>query len=134
MSIFLTLLVGPPPLSLSICMCGKMVLLSKHTVYLTACLSELGSSNHVFPIMDLHVYTQLEIDKKSTLRYDKDRYQALTNQLNAEQFWLFLVTKVDDVIRQFTPTSKPSKDRRKKLWMNRETLTIPKRKCKIWKQ
>jgi len=40
----------------------------------------------------------------------------------------------EDAIHQFIPTSKLSKERRKKLWMNREALAMHRKKRKAWKQ
>ena len=66
------------------------------------------------------------MDKKPRLRYHKGRYKEMTIRLAAQNWAELDQTNVEeifeDAIHQFIPTSKPSKDRRKKLWMNRQAL------------
>ena len=47
----------------------------------------LGISDHLCLLVDIHVYTQTEIDKKPRLRYHKGRYKELTIHLVAAQNW-----------------------------------------------
>ncbi|KAK2162970.1 hypothetical protein LSH36_88g00014 [Paralvinella palmiformis] len=103
----------------------------------------LGISYHLCPLMGIYVYTPTVMDKKPKQRYHKGKYKEMTVHL-AAQNWaepnecigilIIFMNIFEDAIDWFIPTSKPPKERRKKLWVNREALAMQKKKHTAWKQ
>ena len=78
-------------------------------------------------------YATTKADKEMINHLEAQNWSVL-DQMNVEESWSFFVTIFEAAIHQFIPTSMPSKDKRKKLWMNRDALAMHKRKRKAWKQ
>ena len=57
---------------------------------------------------------------------------SLMNNLSVQEAWTFFYTTYEKAMEQFIPKSVPTKDRRKKLWMNRTALSLHKKNRQAW--
>ena len=53
---------------------------------------------------------------------------SLMDNLSVQEAWTFIYTTYEKAVEQFIPKSVPTKDRRKRLWMNRTALSLRKKK------
>jgi len=86
-------------------------------------------------LFNVHVYTPSTGQAQPKFRYHKGKSDNMNGDLNEvdwslmdnmllQEAWLFFYTTYEKAKDQFIRKSVPTKDRRKRVWMNRTALTL----------
>ena len=106
----------------------------------------LGLSDHIVITCNLQVRSLNRKKVEPRFRYHKGDYQMMNqnilamdweselNPLTADKSWTLFTSVLNDQMKSHIPTSVPSKDKRRKIWMTREATAKHKRKQQAWKQ
>ena len=102
-------------------------------------LPGLGLSDHVSIFFELNVYIAKPEQSEPKFCYHKGDYTSKNNYLmgihwvtalqgkTVEDIWKYLSTELKSAMDAHTPKSCPSKDRKRKIWMNRAAMAKQKK-------
>ena len=105
-------------------------------------LPGLGLSDHVCILFELTVYIAKPEQSETKFCYHKGNYTSINNDLmginwvtalqgeTVEDIWKYLSTELKSAMDAHIPKSCPSKDKKRKIWMNR--AAVAKQKKSTW--
>lgn len=106
----------------------------------------LGLSDHACLEFDLNVYTSIKPQPDAKYRYHKGDYDGMNtylsninweeelSKISTEESWCKFEAILNEATLTYIPKTKPKKDNRHKVWMNKAAMAKHKKKYHAWKR